>query len=355
MSAPVRLVFFGSDEIALPALEAIRTGLAGRVEIVAVFTRPDRPAGRGQKVQPNAVAAWAAARGFPLYQPEKLDENTPAVLTGLGCDLALVMAYGQILKRALLDTPPLGFYNLHGSLLPKFRGATPVEGAIVAGESVTGVSLQRVVVKLDAGDLVDAESFPLSPDDTTTGVRARLAELSVPLILRALPAIIDGRATFAPQDEAAVSHTRKIHREDAAVDFSAPARELAARVAALNPWPGVTIPFGDIVLKVGRAEVAEANEVAEASRLRFENNGGATPPPLPGTVLGADKRGVLVAACGGVVRLLKLQRPGGKMIPAPAFLAGCPIPAGTVFESRPMAPLVGREAFKVVKKNGAPA
>ncbi len=336
LERPVRLVFFGSDEIALPALEAIRTELAGRVDIVAVFSQPDRPAGRGQRVQPNAVSAWAAERDIPLYRPDKLDENTPAILRGLRCHIALVMAYGHILKRSLLDAPPLGFYNLHGSLLPKFRGATPVEGALVAGESVTGVSLQRVVSKLDAGDVVDAESFPLAGDDTTTSVRARLAEASVPLALRALAAIIEGRATFSPQDESLVSHTRKTHREDAAFDFAAPAWELVARVRALSPWPGVTFPYGEQILKIGRAEIAP--EVALPAGV------------VPGEVLGVDKLGLLVAAGGGVLRLVELQRPGGKMLPATAFLAGCPVPAGTVLESRPMAALVGRDAFKVVKK-----
>lgn len=336
LGRPARLVFFGSDEIALPALEAIRTGLAGSVEIVAVFSQPDRPAGRGQKVRPNAVSAWAEERGIPLYRPEKLDDDTPAILLGLGCDIALVMAYGHILKRALLDVPALGFYNLHGSLLPKFRGATPVEGAIVAGDSVTGVSLQRVVAKLDAGDVVDAESFPLTREDTTASVRARLAVASVPLALRALPAIVAGRATFTPQDEALVSHTRKIHREDATFDFAATAFDLAARVRALTPWPGVTIPFGEIQIKVGCAE--SAPEIARP------------PDAAPGTVLGADKRGLLVAAGDGVLRLVELQRPGGKMLPTPAFLAGFPIPAGTVFASFPMAPLVGREAFRTVKR-----
>ncbi len=329
---PARLVFFGSDEIALPALEAIRTGLSDRIEIVAVFSQPDRPTGRGQKVQPNAISAWALDRDIPLYRPEKLDENTPALLSGFGCDVALVMAYGHILKRALLDTPPLGFFNLHGSLLPKFRGATPVEGSIVAGEAVTGVSMQRVVAKLDAGDVVDSECFSLSDADTTTSVRERLAQASVPLVLRALPAILDGTATFSPQDDALVSHTRKIFRDDAALDFAAPARELAARTRALNPWPGVTFPLGEQAVKVGRAEVA----------LELERPSQAA----PGAVLGADKRGLLVAVGDGVLRLTELQRPGGKMLPAPAFLAGCAIPQGTVLESRPMAPLVAREAFR---------
>lgn len=328
---PARLVFFGSDEIALPALEAIRTRLADRVEIVAVFSQPDRPTGRGQKVQPNAVAAWALERDIPLYRPEKLDENTPAVLEGFGCDLALVMAYGHILKRALLATPPLGFYNLHGSLLPKFRGATPVEGAIVAGETVTGVSMQRVVPRLDAGDVVDAERFPLTDAATTTSVRELLARASVPLVLRALPALLEGTATFTHQDEAEVSHTRKIFRDDAAMDFTATARELAARTRALNPWPGVTFPLGEQVIKVGRAEPAP--EVARPA-------GAAN-----GEVLGADKRGLLVAAGDGVLRLTELQRPGGKMLPAPAFLAGCAIAPGVLLESRPMAPLVARAPF----------
>lgn len=323
---PARLVFFGSDEIALPALEAIRKELAGTVEIVAVFSQPDRPSGRGKTVKPNAISAWATERGITLYRPEKLGEDTPAILTGLGCDIALVMAYGHILKRALLDTPPAGFFNLHGSLLPKFRGATPVEGAIVAGESVTGISLQRVVAKLDAGDVVDSESFPLTHVATTESVRAQLALASVSVVLRSLPAILEGRATFRPQDESLVSHTRKIRREDSDIDFSASAADLAARVRALNPWPGVTVALGDLTLKIGLAEPAPEAIVPPAAS--------------PGTVLGPDKRGLLVATGAGALRLLELQRPGGKMLPVPAFLAGYPIETGTLLPSRPMAPLV---------------
>ena len=335
---PARLVFFGSDEIALPALDAIRAGLNATVEITAVFSQPDRPSGRGKVVRPNAVSAWALERGIPLHRPEKLDEHTPALLRELGCDIALVMAYGHILKRALLDTPEYGFFNLHGSLLPRFRGATPIEGALVAGDPVTGVSLQRVVPKLDAGDVVDSASFPLTPTDTTESVRQRIAEASVAVVRRALPAILAGRATFAPQDDALVSHTRKISRDDAALDFHTSARELAARVRALHPWPGVTVDLDGATIKIGRADVADIDVSA-----------------APGTVTGRDRDALQVATGDGVLRLLELQRPGGKMLPAAAFLAGHPVPVGTVLASRPMTPLVGRDPFKVAKKPEAPA
>lgn len=330
---PARLAFFGSDDIALPALEAIRRDLP-QVKLVAVFSQPDRPAGRGQKVQPNAISAWAETNDIPLFRPEKPDESTVAAIREQGCDLVLVMAYGHILKKALLDTPPLGFFNLHGSLLPRYRGATPIEGAIVGGDTVTGVSLQRVVPRLDAGDVVDAETFPLTDTDTTTAVRERLALASAALVRRALPRILDGTAAYAPQAESAACFTRKIRREDASLDFHAPARELAARIRALHPWPGVTVPFGDAVLKIGSADTPHGDGRTGA----------------PGEVIAADKHGVIVATGDGLLRLRELQRPGGKMLPAQAFLAGCPIAPGTRFPSLAMAPLIGDTPFKMAPK-----
>ena len=321
-----RLVFFGSDEIALPALERIVSAFGGVIEVTAVFSQPDRPSGRGQNLHSNAVVTWARARGMAVFQPEKLDATTPALLRDeLHCDLGLVMAYGHILKSELLAVPPLGFYNFHASLLPKFRGASPIEGAIACGETQSGVCLQRIVPRLDAGPLAGVESVPLSPDETRACLRARLARACVPLIDRVLPLILSGSVHCVPQDETAVTCTRKITREDSAVDFHATAWEIAARVRALVPWPGVSFPFAGMALKIGAAQVESVKD---------------TRAYLPGSILSADEAGLCIATGGGLLRVLLLQRPAGKMLPAGAFLRGFPMSVGSVLESLPMRPLV---------------
>ncbi len=314
----LRLAFFGSDEIALPCLNALANTHAGQVEIVCVYSQPDRPHGRGQKLRPNAVVAWARARNIPVFQPEKIGETDEARIREFRCDAALVMAYGHILKNTMLAAAPLGFFNLHASLLPALRGATPIEGAIISGLEKTGVTLQRVVAKLDAGAVIDAEEIPLSPTETRLTLREKVAAACVPLIARALPKIISGDAG-TPQDETRVTFTRKITRDDSAMDFSLPARELAARVRALSPWPGTVFPFGEnLVLKTGEALAESAGDSAAA----------------PGTILSADAKGICIATGSGTLRVTQLQRPGGKMLPAAAFLAGFPIAAGTEIESK---------------------
>jgi methionyl-tRNA formyltransferase len=323
----LRLVFFGSDEIALPVLEFIAAARPAETEVVAVVSQPDRPSGRGQKLQPNAIVLWARERGIPVFQPEKPGPETTETLRNLACDTALVMAYGHILKRDLLAVPPLGFFNIHASLLPRLRGATPIEGAIAAGLGETGVSLQRVVPRLDAGPVVDSEIIPLAPDETRYSLREKVAAAGVPLIARALPRIAAGDAAGTPQDEAQVTFTRKITREDSGVDFSAPAQQIAARVRALHPWPGVTVLSGDLMLKIGAAECVPAPE-------------GLPVATVPGTILSATPAGVDIFTGEGVLRVLQLQRPGGKMLPIAAFLAGFPLHSGTVLESRLMPLLV---------------
>ncbi|MDR2429744.1 MAG: methionyl-tRNA formyltransferase [Puniceicoccales bacterium] len=319
-----RIVFFGSDEIALPALEHIRAQPA--LSLTAVFSQPDRPAGRGQKTHANAIVSWAENHAIPAHQPARLDAATPAALHACGCDLALVMAYGHILKRDLLSAPPLGFFNLHASLLPGLRGATPIEGAIAEEFAQTGVTLQRIVPRLDAGPVVDAQTIPMTPDETRGTLREKITTACVPLLQRALPRIINGTATEIPQDESAATFTRKITREDSAVDFHASAREIAARVRALNPWPGVVILWEETPLKIGAA-----------TPLPFPSN---TPPPAPGTLLSAGKDGIHIATGNGILRIRELQRPAGKMLPAHAFIAGFPMQPGTALASKPMPPLV---------------
>ncbi|MFM7240647.1 MAG: methionyl-tRNA formyltransferase [Opitutia bacterium] len=322
---PRRLVLLGSDEIALPAFRAV-AALAD-VVIVAVYSQPDRPAGRGQEIQPNPVTAWARAAGHVVRQPERLGSEHAAELAAEGIDLGVVMAYGQILKEDFLSAPRLGLVNFHGSPLPALRGATPVEGALAAGWTTTGVSLQQVVRRLDAGPVHASATLAILPDEGRAALRARLGELAGRLAAQAIPAILAGRSVPRPQDEAAATFTRRLTRGDAALDFRAPAPTLAARIRALEGWPGSTIEHAGVVLKVGAA-------AAEAG-------GGG----VPGTVLSADRGGVRIACGEGVLVLSRLQRPGGRMLPAGEFLSGHPLTPGEVLTSVAMPTLVGAVPF----------
>lgn len=323
MTSPLRLVFLGSDAIALPLLTWL--GGEGRAvaEVAAVFTQPDRAVGRGQKIQPNAIKDWALARALPVFQPEKLTEEVRGQLVALRPDVALVMAYGHILRDDFIATPRLGTLNLHTSILPRFRGASPIQSAIVSGERETGVTLMRIVRRLDAGPVADAERVVIAPLDSAADLEAKLGAACVPLVARSLPRLAAGTLAFTEQDDAAATYCRKLEKEDGALDFSAPAAVLAARINGLFPWPGCAVEISGQPIKLAQADVAE----------------GPTDRPA-GEVLGADAAGLLIATGSGVLRLRRLQRPGGRMLPAADFLRGFAVSAGTVLPSRPMSVLV---------------
>ncbi|AOS45995.1 Methionyl-tRNA formyltransferase [Lacunisphaera limnophila] len=329
----LKIVFMGSDAIALPALDWLtRSTGSGQVgsglgEVVAVFTQPDRAAGRGQQVQANAIKVWAQARGIPVHQPAKVGPEEQAQVAAIAPDLILIMAYGHILRQELIDTPRLGTLNLHTSILPRYRGASPIQTATACGDRVTGVTLMKIVRQLDAGPVADVERVAIAPLDTAAEVEAKLAQACVPLLARGLPAIATGSQTFIAQDPTAATFCRRLEKADGVLDFSAPAGVLAARINGLNPWPGCTVMINGQAVKLGLADA-------------LEQSGGA-----PGTVVGADAEGLLVAAGQGTLRLRKLQRPGGKLLPAPEFLRGWPVAAGTLLPSQPMPPLVAAQAF----------
>jgi methionyl-tRNA formyltransferase len=270
---------------------------------------------------------------LPLLQPEKLSAEDAAYLQSLDVSLGVVMAYGQILKDDFLQAPRLGLVNFHGSLLPALRGATPVEGALAAGLDVTGVSLQQVVRKLDAGPLHASAALTIAPYEGRAALRARLGDLAGELATRALPAILAGTSIPVPQDEAQVSYTRRLTRQDEALDFSADARLLAGRIAAMEGWPGSTFTCNGVVIKVGAAQAVSVSAVAPA-----------------GTILAADKSGVLIACGSGACLLTHLQRPGGKMLPAGEFLGGFPLAIGTQVPSVAMSPLIAPAPFPRLPK-----
>jgi methionyl-tRNA formyltransferase len=325
MSGPVRIVFFGSDAIALPLLQWFADAGSGLGRIVAVFTQPDRPAGRGQRVQANAIKGWALARDLPVFQPEKLAEPERLQLAGCDADVGLVMAYGHLLRDDFLATPRRGMLNLHTSLLPHYRGASPIQTAVASGETTTGVTLMHIVRRLDAGPMVDAERVPVGGRDTALDVEAKLAAACVPLVARALARWETGALPATPQDEAAATYCRKLTKEDGVLDFAAPARVLAARINGLFPWPSCRIVLEGQTVRLGRADVAASVDASS-----------------PGVVAGSDPEGLLVGTADGVLRLLSLQREGGRMLPAPEFLRGFPVKAGTTIPSQPMPPLVTR-------------
>ncbi|MDD2764901.1 MAG: methionyl-tRNA formyltransferase [Opitutaceae bacterium] len=330
MPAPLKLVFMGSDPIALPSLEWLAGPGSGIARLLAIYTQPDRPSGRGQKTAAGPIKQWAQARGLVVRQPEQLtpDECTP--FAALQADVALVMAYGHILRDDFIGTPRLGALNLHASLLPKYRGASPIPAAIAGGDRETGVTLMRIVRRLDAGPMADAERVGIGPRETASAVEAKLAEACVPLLTRALPRLREGSLVFVPQEEAQATFCRRLTKEDGRLDFTAPAAALAARINGLFPWPGCTVEIHGVAVKLGPADVA-SGPVRDAAA---------------GTVLGADAGGLLVMTGEGILRLCGLQRPGGRLLPAPEFLRGFPVAPGTVLPSQPMRPLVSARPFR---------
>lgn len=318
----------GSDAIAVPMLEA----LAGdpRVQWVGAFTQPDRPAGRGQKTEPGPIRQWAERRNLPVFQPEKLGEPELRELKALRADVALVMAYGRILRPEFIDAPRLGTLNVHVSLLPKLRGASPIQTAVASGERETGVSLMRIVPELDAGPVAATESVPIGPLDTASEIEAKLAAACIPLLSGAIDPLAAGTLRFVDQISEQATFCRRLEKSDGRVDFALPAAALAARINGLFPWPCCSVAINGQTVKLGLADVAPDRPDA---------------PVAPGAVFGIDRDGLLVSTGRGVLRLRRLQRPGGKMLPAAEFVRGFAIPDGTIIPSETMAPLVGREPF----------
>jgi methionyl-tRNA formyltransferase len=337
MNVPLRLVFLGSDPIALPLLKWLAGEGASVVHVVGVFTQPDRPVGRGQKVQPNAIKTWALGGQLPVYQPEKLTSEVREQLAGLNTDVGLVMAYGHILRDEFMATPRWGMLNLHTSVLPKYRGASPIQSAIASGERETGVTLMRIVKRLDAGPVADVERVAIGRLDTAMEVEAKLGAACVPLMQRALPRLADGSLQFAVQEERAATYCRKLRKEDGVLDFAAPAEIIAARINGLFPWPACAVTINGHSVKLGLADVAADNETVRAVVPSASSAGRVR---SPGEVIGSDSAGLLVQAGPGVLRLLRLQRPGGRMLSAAEFLRGFPVPPGTVLPSQPMPALV---------------
>lgn len=294
-----RVVFAGTPDFAVPSLRAlIDAGLAP----VAVYTQPDRPAGRGRAITASPVKRCADAAGIAVHQPSSLRD--PAAVNGLAAlrpDLLVVVAYGQILDRAVLDLPIHGCINVHASLLPRWRGAAPIQRALLAGDRESGVSIMRMEVGLDSGPVYLQQATPVAATDTGGSLHDRLAVLGADALLAALPMLVNDVAPRA-QDEAQVTWAPKLAKDEAWMDWHAPAIQLERQVRAFDPWPVAQTRLGDQVIRVFAAGAEHSTHDAE-----------------PGTVLDAGRDGVLVAAGDGALRLLAVQRQGGRRIAAADF------------------------------------
>ena len=298
----MRIVFAGTPEFSVPCLEACR---ASGAQVVAVYTQPDRPAGRGRKLAPSPVKQAALAAGLAVEQPDSLKSpEAQATLAAFAPDLMVVVAYGLILPPPMLDAPRRGCLNIHASLLPRWRGAAPIQAAILAGDPESGVTIMRMDSGLDTGPTLLREAVPIDDATTAATLHDALAALGARLILRAL----DEDPAPVAQPDAGATYAPKLTREDGRIDWTLDAPQLLRRIRALNPWPGTYASLGGEPLKLLAAGPAEG--------------AGA-----PGTVLD----GRMTIACGvGAIRVLRMQRPGRAAIEAGDFLRGHPVPAGTV-------------------------
>lgn len=312
MIAPggIRTVFMGTPEFALATLEGL---IAAGLELVGVYTQPDRPSGRGKQLSAPPVKQLAEAHGIPVYQPLKLRlPEVVAELKALAPDLIVVVAYGQILPKSVLDIPRYGCINVHASLLPKYRGAAPINQAIIDGETETGVTTMYMDVGLDTGAMLVRRTTPIGPFETAGEVHDRLALLGRDAMDETLTRLCAGTLVGETQDDTSSCYAPMLKKEQGLIDWNRPAREIHNRVRGLDPWPG--------------AYTQLAGEPLKLARTRPEAEPHALPP---GTVLGADRDGVRVACGEGTLTIGELQLPGRKRLPAAEFLRGCPLPAGT--------------------------
>jgi methionyl-tRNA formyltransferase len=303
----VRAVFFGTPEIAVPALEA----LVAVAEVAAVICQPDRPAGRGLELKAPAVKKRALELGLPVEQPTKI--KTPdfaAWLEGLRADVALVMAYGRILPKALLEAPRRGCINLHASLLPKYRGAAPITWAVVHGETETGISLMQMDEGCDTGPVFSRHAIAIGPDETAGELSERLAALGAQVVRDDLARAVAGALVAEPQDHAAATHARMLEKGDGVVDWSKPAHAVHAHVRGMTPWPGAHTTIGGKRFKV------------LATRLGPAEGGGE-----PGTVTAID-HGAVIACGSGSVLLARGQVEGKRALSAAELAAGRTLAVG---------------------------
>ena len=316
----MNIAFMASDAVALPSLELLKNDRTHKLS--CVVSNPDKPKGRGGKTSPNAVSQWALENAVELLRPQKRPSK-PEIdsFLSMGIDCIVVMAYGHILGEDILHFPKYGCLNLHASILPKYRGASPIETALALGEKTTGVSLMRIEPKMDTGAVCAQRLVEISESDTSASLRRKIAACAAEVLHSNLSNIADMKTMFVAQDDSAATYTRKLEKSDMFLDFTRPARELSCRVRAFG---GGIFTFGDLMIKTGEVR-AEPCDIPAGT--------------VPGTVVGSGDS-LDVVCSDGVLKMLSLQKPCAKMLLAKDFFNSNKIPNGTVLESFKNKPLL---------------
>ncbi|WP_027467844.1 methionyl-tRNA formyltransferase [Deefgea rivuli] len=304
----MKIIFAGTPDFAAQALSAL---IAAGHEIVMVLTQPDRPSGRGMKLTPSAVKNVALEQQIPVYQPEKLrSAEQQAPLMGIDADVMVVAAYGLILPQIILDLPRFGCLNIHASLLPRWRGAAPIQRAILAGDQATGITIMQMDVGLDTGDMLSVHVTPIMPDDNAATLHDKLAAQGAEAIVDALANLSSLERRVQPAE--GVTYAEKLSKEEALIDWTQTATQLDLKIRAFNPFPSAQTSLDGVILKLWRATPIDGTGVI-------------------GSIIAIDKEAITIACGSGALRVTELQKSGGKRLSANAFLAGSPLEVGTQF------------------------
>lgn len=322
----MRIVFMGTPDFSVPALKALVE--AGH-QVIAVVTQPDKPKGRGKEVQMTPVKIQAMEYGIPVYQPAKVREASfVEVLKGLEADVYVVIAFGQILPKAVLELPKYGCINIHASLLPKYRGAAPIQWCVIDGERETGITTMMMDVGLDTGDMLEKAVIPIEEKETGGSLHDKLSMAGGDLILSTLKKLEEGTLVRTPQTDEGTCYAKMLTKSLGDIDWNQDAVSIERLIRGLNPWPSAYTMWNGKTIKIWAADVIAGREAAD---FLSESGVSAETGTAPGTVVCSDKRGLVVSTGGGLLSIRELQMEGKKRMDTPAFLRGYPIPAGDVF------------------------